>query len=234
VWLDPFVIREHPVTNTEFLQFLNDVPEGRASAWVPRELGSHTVQGVEGASIYGRDDSGRWALVPDKDGDLWNPEWPVVLVTWRAARAYADWLAMRTGLPWRLPSELEWEKAARGVDGRHFPWGDHLDPAFCNVRGSLTGRPLPCPVDRFELDVSPYGMRGAAGNVRDWCSDGFTAGGPDIVGGRHRESAEEPAARVIRGGCWLGAEVNTRLCYRIGNTVDHRVETTGFRVCRSA
>ena len=72
--------------------------------------------------------------------EQWLPEWPVVQVDWHGAAAYLAWWAERTGRPWRLPGELEWEKAARGIDGRFYPWGDFLDPSWCRMRDSARGR----------------------------------------------------------------------------------------------
>ena len=95
------------------------------------------------------------------------------MVSWFGAMAYADWLSKSTSLPWRLPTEMEWEKAARGVDARSFPMGDFLDPAWACTRGSHRGRPAPAEVHQFESDASVYGVRGLAGNVEDWCSDRF-------------------------------------------------------------
>ncbi|MCP5024823.1 MAG: formylglycine-generating enzyme family protein, partial [Actinomycetia bacterium] len=143
-----------------------------ALRWAPREAAGQ--QGKQGALIYGRDEHGHFRLVPDADGDLWELDWPVLNVDWYCATAYAAWHAARTGQPWRLPWDFEWEKAARGVDGRIFPWGDGIDPTYACFRDSHPGRPLPQLVDSFPLDVSPCGVRGLGGNVRDWCVDHWT------------------------------------------------------------
>ena len=124
IWVDGFVMRRFPVTNREFIDFLDAlVADGReddALRHVPREpRGS----GEPGPTVYGRTAGGGFVLAADATGDTWLPDWPVVLVTWEAARAWCAWESARTGQRWRLPFELEWEKAARGVDGRLFPWG---------------------------------------------------------------------------------------------------------------
>ena len=85
------------------------------------------------------------------------------LVDWFAATAYAAWLAARTATPWRLLGELEWEKVARGGDGRLHPWCDGFDPSWCCVRASHPGRPLPTVVDSYPVDESVYGVRGLGG-----------------------------------------------------------------------
>ena len=188
LWCDGLAIRQFPVTNTEYLAFLDDlVGQGReeeALRWAPREAAGQ--QGKEGAHIYGRDAHGRFQLVADAEGDLWEPDWPVLMVDWHGATAYAAWLGARTGQPWRLPWDFEWEKAARGADGRLSPWGDGYDPTYACTRDSHAGRPLPQVVDTYPLDVSPYGVRGLGGNVLDWCVDVWTKDGA------------LPADRVVR------------------------------------
>lgn len=88
-------------------------------------------------------------------------------MSWDAAHAYARWRAKRDGLPWRLPSEAEWEKLARGVDGRRFPWGELGDASLCHVRTERFTPRAPVAIDAFATDRSPYGARGLAGNVRE-------------------------------------------------------------------
>lgn len=217
-WVPSFVLRRFPVTNAEFVVFLDDlVRTGRtdeAIRYVPREKGG-TV-GLVGAMIFGQNEDGTFYLRPDADGDDWPPDCPVVNVTWHAATAYAEWMAHRTGHGWRLPTAAEWEKAARGVDGRFFPWGDHLDPSWCCMRDSHEGRPAIAPVDSFPVDESPYGVRGLAGNVRDWCSD-------EVADGR----------KVDRGGFWLGNAREARVADRHEHVPEHVASEIGFRLARS-
>ncbi|MCB9765814.1 MAG: SUMF1/EgtB/PvdO family nonheme iron enzyme [Alphaproteobacteria bacterium] len=232
VWLDGFVIRRFPVTNVEYLAFLDDLVargrEAEALAWAPRERGG--THGQQGRLIYGRRDDGGFYLAADADGDRWDPQWPVCMVSWQCATAYAAWLAETTGQPWRLPGELEWEKAARGVDGRCFPWGDFIDPTWACTRDSHDGHPLPVPVDRFPLDESPYGVRGMAGNMRDWCADVFHKDGPWH---NTAEGSYGIAGRVFRGGCWDYPPQNTRSAFRYTSVESWRHVNVGFRVARS-
>ena len=108
---------------------------------------------------------------------------PVVLVSHRDARAYAAWLSGTTGGLWRLPSEEEWEKAARGVDGRYFPWGNRFD---ANQLNSHDAGPFDTvPVARFPSGASPFGLLDAAGQVFEWTD------------------SEDGAGRyVVKGGSW--------------------------------
>jgi serine/threonine-protein kinase len=159
----------------------------------------------------------------------------VVLVEWRAAIAYARWLAARTGLPWRLPDELEREKAARGSDGRRCPWGDHLDATFACVAESHTAEPARASVHAYPLDESPYGVRGLAGNVRDWCGNVWLESGPLVAEGRLRveEAApDDPGHRALRGGAWASTLAYSRSATRFGNRPAMVRAVLGFRVTR--
>jgi len=238
VWLDGFVIRRFPVTNEGYIAFLDDLVtqglEEAALRYAPRD---DAVEGTLGAMFYGRGDDGRFFLQPDSDGDLWDPRWPVLHMDYAGAIAYAAWEAARTGLDWRLPTELEWEKAARGVDGRVHPWGEHFDPLFCNMRHSTPGGPLPADVGRFPADESPYGVRGMAGNAIDWCADPYRPEGPELdASGRPRPPppCDDTTIRVGRGGAW---SFNARACrtdYRLIMKPGVRRSSQGFRLCRGA
>jgi len=118
----------------------------------------------------------------------------VPLIDWFDARAFARWTATRTNEPIRLPTEAEWEKAARGVDGRFYPWGDRFDPTFCQMLQSRSWPTQPEPIGTFAADESPYGVRDMAGAIREWVGD--------IDGDRSAESLDaepEPSADVERG-----------------------------------
>ncbi len=208
-WVGAFVIDRHPVTNGDWIAFLDDlVANGReddALRAVPR------VRDAGGQPVYGRDADGRFVLVADGEGDLWAPDWPVMLVDAEGAEIYARWRAARDGLPWRLPHEDAWEKAARGVDGRWFPWGDHFDPSWACVRESHAGRLLLATVHAFPGDESIYGVRGMAGGVRTLCHDG--AGG-----------------YVARGGAWSMVAASARSAQRAPLAAHVRTPTTGVRL----
>ncbi|RME04811.1 MAG: hypothetical protein D6805_01705 [Planctomycetota bacterium] len=134
---------------------------------------------------------------------------PVVYVSWFAARAYAKWAKRR------LPTELEWEKAARGTDGRIYPWGNEPPTKQRANYGFLQGGTT--PVDAYQAFASPYGCLNMVGNVWQWCADDFDGN-----------------LKVIRGGSWRNLASNLRVFYRLGE--DPRVcdMHIGFRCAWSA
>ncbi|MDX1486044.1 MAG: SUMF1/EgtB/PvdO family nonheme iron enzyme [Alphaproteobacteria bacterium] len=139
---------------------------------------------------------------------------PVVLVSHNDARAFADWLSRRTGRRWRLPTEAEWEKAARGTKGAMFPWGGRFDPGRLNShdRGPFDT----VPVGRYPRGASPFGLLDAAGQVFEWTA---TPAGP----GRF----------IVKGGSWddKGCGV-CRPAARHGRPEGIRHILIGFRLVR--
>ena len=238
VWIDRFVMQQHPVTVEEYLVFLNDLwRTGRvedAMKFAPRER--PTRPGEEGELLVGFDPETGFDVVPDAQGDVWSLRWPVCMVSWDDARAYAVWRAQRDGLPWRLPCELEWEKAARGVDRRFWPWGNHGETTWANVDGAVEGRAMPCDVDAYHLDRSPYGVRGLGGNVSEWTLDAYRAEGPRVEDGLFlppKEDGDPGERRVVRGGCWPRPVNWARSTFRVQWDAADRRFVIGFRLVRS-
>lgn len=149
---------------------------------------------------------------------FWNdPRWngdqqPVVGISWFEAVAYCRWLEAQTGIPFRLPTEAEWEKAARGTDGRIYPWGDTRTAAQSNS-GQTVGKTT--PVGQYPAGASPYGALDMAGNVWEWCA---TKWGKTYPYQKEDEWAEvylEEALRVIRGGSWYTEQQFVRAASRL-------------------
>ena len=237
LWAEGFVIDRAPVTNQEWLCFLDDlVASGReeeALAAAPRA--PSTRPGERGRMMVGRRADGRFELIIDAEGMAWRPDAPVVHVSAADAAAYAAWRSARTGQPWRLPTELEWEKAARGVDGRIYPWGAHFDPDWSHSRDSRGARLGPAPVGSTPMDTSPYGVVDTAGNVQCWCADPFPAGTP-VEGGRVIVGADprtDEPRRVVRGGSFSHAAWFCRLDVRKFQLAHGVWGVLGVRLARS-
>jgi formylglycine-generating enzyme required for sulfatase activity len=220
LWVDPFVIGRHPVLERDYLAFVR--------SGVDPELAPKNEPAL-GGFLWPRGTDGAFAL----DGR--DPRLPVHGVDWLGASAYAAWVAASTGLPWRLPTDVEWEKAARGVDGRTLPFGDHCDALFCCIAGSHQGAPAVQRVDSFPLDESPYGVRGLAGNVRDWVADRYARNGAPAVGGRQPPllDPDPDATRIQRGGAWSFHEQHARAATRWWQDPRFRHTAAGFRLARS-
>lgn len=140
---------------------------------------------------------------------------PVSGLTWYEAVAYARWLATQADEHLRLPTEAEWEKAARGSDGRIYPWGDTWDPDRANAweqkvpagaREERGNSGETTPIDAYPLGASPYGVLDLVGNVAEWTStidDPTRFAYPYRADDGRDDLAVEASFRVIRGGCWL-------------------------------
>jgi serine/threonine-protein kinase len=238
LWVDGLLLGRFPVTNEEYLAFVNDlVAAGREEeallACPSANRGSAESAGQQ--LSYDRDPGGRFRL---RTGDRYvsKPRGPAVLMSWYGAVAHARWRAERTGLPYRLPNEIEREKAARGVDGRLYPWGDHFDATWACVVNSRPGDLSCADVDEHPLDESPYGVRGTAGNSRDLCLNLWTLAGPTVAGGRlllDPLPTDDHAFRALRGGAWASVANHGQAAARFASRPADRWSTAGLRVARS-
>lgn len=200
-----YAITLTPITNEQYAAFVaatgHPAPDVDAKTWAGYGLIHPYARTRRHAWAEGRPPRGR-------------EQHPVVLVSHADALAYAAWLSKRTGKTWRLPTELEWEKAARGTDGRRFPWGDRFEPQFLNThdRGPFDTQ----PVGRYPQGASPFGLLDAAGQVFEWTA---TPAGP----GRY----------IVKGGSWdeKGCGV-CRPAARHGRPAELKHILVGFRLVR--
>lgn len=145
---------------------------------------------------------------------------PVVNVTWYDAIAYCEWLSKMTGKKITLPSEAEWEKAARGdKDKRNYPWGDEFDSSKCN--SYELGLSATTPVGIFLEGSSLYEVLDMSGNVWEWTRSNYNDGKDDF---------KSTDSRVLRGGSFLDVSVSVRCAFRNGSYPDYLFRYFGFRV----
>lgn len=207
VELSFFRIARHPVTNVQYAEFIR-----QTGYQPPKKVG--------------------WFGKKPPSGKLNHP---VVGVNWFDAVAYCDWLAEQSGRPYRLPTEAQWEKAARGTDGRIYPWGDHWDERLCNPDPERS-----TAVDAYPDGQSPYGCLDMAGNIAEWVS---TAWGSDWLqpdfpypyrpdDGREMPVTGQVAHRIFRGVTFGNEPASDRLrCTARGwYAPDNYDSRRGFRV----
>lgn len=214
VYLDEFYIMKYPVTNAQYKAFLDDNPDYRVPCYDPKTL----------AYDFLEDEAKQYCWDPTKrtypDG---KANYPVVLVSFDDASAFAEWAKMR------LPTEAEWEKAARGTDGRPYPWGhtpaEHMGGDKCTRSGDIT------PVDKYPKGASPYGVMDMSGNIWEWCMDWYDANYYQKSAKKNPKGANYGDHRVVRGGGWLGdrAFYSVKCSTRDYAALGYRFHKLGFR-----
>lgn len=190
-WIDMY-----PVTNEKYRAFIKADGYKQQQYWSPEGWKWRTKQNIESPQFWN-----------DK---RWNQaDHPVVGVSYYEVEAYAK----RVGK--RLPTEQEWEKAARGEDGRQYPWGEEFDKARCNSFQS--GIKYATSVTQYPNGVSPYGCYDMVGNVWEWVSGWYD---------------EKHGLHVIRGGSWIDRPETLRVSHRSKNSIDLRHSGIGFRLAQ--
>jgi len=199
-----FAIARHETTWKDFFEFLNDRYGPKAAELMRRKPGQ--------VCPTWREENQR--IVIDDGGEK-----PALGITWQEAVNYCVWRSDRDPkAAYRLPTPAEWEKAARGVDGRRFPWGNTFDWSFANAVRSLDGAPTPVAVGSFPKDKSVYGVRDMAGNAAEWCSGDFHA---------------ELGLKNVQGGSWTDEKgEDLELGERDGDENFLIDADNGFRVVR--
>jgi toxoflavin biosynthesis protein ToxD len=198
--LPVYEIAKYPVTNEEYHIFTSDV-----AYRLPRDWTGFTF----------REDT---------------ENHPVVGVSKIDAEAYIDWLNRKTGMSFRLPTEAEWERAARGTDGRIFPWGNTFDPWRCNTAESVKKGTTAIGFYSPGGD-SPSGAVDMVGNVWEWTQSLFLPY-PFSVNGA-ADGAKARGRYVVRGGAWYYTRKLARCAAREGILADYVSSSIGFRLARS-
>ncbi len=192
-----FEIDRYPVTNQDFCAFLNDVKNTRQkelAEWVHHERSRIKKSGNE------------FEIEPGFERH------PVVGISWHAATAYAKEMKKQ------LPTEQQWEKAARGIDGRQYPWGEEFDSKKCNTEESGRKKTQTTDVESYPDGRSPYGANDMSGNVWEWASSQW---------------AKDDKDPVVRGGSWNYNQHYAACAYRDDSPPDSRDDDIGFRCSRT-
>ena len=158
-----------------------------------------------------------------------DPNNPVAMVSWHDAKAYCEWLSKKTGKRYRLPTEAEWEKAARGSDGRKFPWGDEPpDADFLKSQRSALTR----PVGTTPSGATPDGLLDMAGNVAEWCSDWYSADYYKSEASQNPKGPGEGERKVVRGGSSKDPIILMHCAARFSRPPETTIPDLGFRVVK--
>ncbi len=198
VYLNAFEIAKYPLTNIQYKAFLNANPDHRE----PKGWNKRT-------SPAGKANH------------------PVVNISWKDAQAYAEWLSKQRGKHYRLPTEAEWEKAARGTDGRTYPWGNEFDPRKCNTIEGGPGDTT--PVGIYPEGASLYGVADMAGNIWEWCEDRYSSKYYEKSENRNPNGPNKGDKRVVRGGACRASQGDARCVVRRSLSPYERSSYLGVR-----
>jgi formylglycine-generating enzyme required for sulfatase activity len=234
VYVSEFSMARFPVTNAEFALFVEQGGYDPQAKW-------WSTEGREWRMGKLKEDRWLEERPPEKRNQpyFWDdPQWkapnlPVVGVSWFEAEAYANWLKALTRNPYCLPTEAEWEKAARGQNNFLWPWGNQWDQEKCNNAEPKDKIGSTSPVGMYPHGESLYQVQEMVGNVWEWCADWWQE---DIYQKRAGLEVKDPrgpetgSARVVRGGSWDGNRNRARCAFRDRNAPGYFYLDIGFRV----
>ncbi|HLP47482.1 MAG TPA: SUMF1/EgtB/PvdO family nonheme iron enzyme, partial [Candidatus Kapabacteria bacterium] len=215
--LDGFMMAKYPVTNTEFACFIQDGGYNNKDFWCSDGWTWKEIKKIS-APMFWYDRK-------------WNGlNFPVVGVNWYEAKAYTMWLNKKTGDEYTLPTEAQWEKAARGSEGFIYPWGKEFNKNLCNTSESRLNRTS--PVGIFPGGKSPFGCFDMAGNVWEWCLDWYDEYYYKNSPGKNPEGPVSGNFRVIRGGSWFNEAWRCLGSFRDYDEPEDRLNCLGFRLVK--
>jgi sulfatase modifying factor 1 len=224
VYVGEFFIGRYPVTQEEYARFI------RATGYPAPSVGGTPLIAVGSETLFMELAAPYvWEGLEPPAGHLTHP---VVLIRYEDANAYCRWLSDALGRVVRLPTEAEWEKAARGgAEGQRYPWGMDLDPSRCNFLVNPAEKPQGGTRTTGTYAANAYGLYDVAGNVWEWVSDWY---GSDYYGLGDMRQPRGPDAgvlRIVRGGSWVNAdETMLRCAYRHKVPPDTYAYSIGFRI----
>lgn len=209
VHLEEYSIGVHPVTVTEYDRFVRSTGH-RAPAIYELPL-VVTAGGPERERAFRQ--AGQAYLWVDSGPPKDHLQHPVTLVRWSDAAAYCGWLAESSGRTVRLPTEAEWEKAARGgLEGKRYPWGDRLDYDMANFLVDPSQRHSHGTTQCRSYPANPYGLFDVVGNVWEWVQDWYDPQYYASSPVRTPEGPSQGALRLVRGGSWLVSDIRMLSC----------------------
>lgn len=240
VYVSEFSIGRFPVTNLEYTAFYEDKGYDTEQLWSKDGWDWRTgkfdskipeIEDKQLREVYENWLRQRPADLRDKPFFWENPQWnapnlPVVGVSWFEAEAYCNWLSRKTGKTYRLPTEAEWEKAARGAGNTIWSWGNRWNGELCNNADKDTKEKLnrTSPVGIYPQGASSYGAMDMMGNIWEWCADWYDGElyqrSSPADEKRAEETVKDPQGaetgiqRVVRGGSWSLYRVNARCAVR--------------------
>jgi formylglycine-generating enzyme required for sulfatase activity/acetyl esterase/lipase len=199
--LDAYYIARLEVTNRDWGKFRDDPGYDDPKFW-------------PNGRVMPRDQIPYWTQANNHGGGTpGSDDYPVIGVNWDAATAYCAWLSAKTGQRYRLPTEAEWEKAARGTDARRYPFGDRIDRSHANYVGAQAYDTV-MPVGSFAAGASPYGALDMAGNALEWTQDWYDRDYYSVSPRKNPQGPATGAYRVVRGGSFFVEEFELRTTAR--------------------
>jgi formylglycine-generating enzyme required for sulfatase activity len=231
VYLDAYEVARYPTTNAMYAHFIDDRGYGDGRWWEEAIADGYWKAGRVKNWL---DD--QWYAAPRYWNDArWNnPSQPVVGVSWYEAVAYCRWLTARDeqGYLYRLPTEAEWERAARGPEGRIYPWGDRWVAGACN--SEEVGLEESSPVGIFPQGATREGLDDMVGNVWEWCRDWYAKDAYARSAPRNPTGPDNGKTRVLRGGSWYNVGPSVCRCgYRDRYNPWNGLNDWGFRCVRT-